>query len=106
LGIDVGIDLISYNTPLNGSTYISHGLDATITIGPLRVGGSWEQRSYNGGLNYESEPNNFLLYDFSASSNGLDWEVTPPQVFAGFNAGVSNVAALLPSGDTPQCHSP
>lgn len=39
LGIDVGVDLMSYNTPLNGSTYISHELDATITIGPLRVGG-------------------------------------------------------------------
>lgn len=106
VGLDLGINLLSYNTPLSGSPYLSHGLDAEMTIGSARFGGSWEQTSYNGGLNYESEPSNFLLYDFSGSSQGLDYQITPPQLFAGFKAGISNVAALLPSGDTPQCHAP
>jgi hypothetical protein len=103
VGVDLGVNLVSYNTPLHGSTYLSHGFDATITVGSARFGGSWEQQSNDGGLSFQSQPTNFLLYDFSGSSEGVNYEVTPPQLFAGFKAGISNVGALLPSGDTPQC---
>ena len=103
VGAEGGLNLFSYNTPLSGSTYWSHGADLTLQIGRVRIGGSWEQRSYDGGLSFESQPTNFALGDLKGSSEGADFEVSPPQAGAGFKAGINNAGALLPAADTPIC---
>jgi hypothetical protein len=103
IGVEGGLDLFSYNTPLDGDTYWSHGAALTLQIGKVRIGGSWEQRSYNGGLSFQSQPTNFALGDLNGSNEGADFEVSPPQIGAGFKAGVHNVGALLPVADAPIC---
>ena len=40
IGVDLGVSFVSYNTPLSGDTYLSHGVDATVTVGSARFGGS------------------------------------------------------------------
>ncbi len=103
IGLEGGLNLFSYNTPVSGNTYWSHGADLTLQIGKVRIGGSWEQRSYDGGLSFDSQPTNFALGDLKGSSEGADFEVSPPQVGAGFKAGINNAGALLPVADTPIC---
>ena len=104
IGLEGALNLFSYNTPLDGNAYWSHGADLTLQIGKVRVGDSREQRSYDGGLSFESQPTNFAVGDLTGSSEGADFEVSPPQVGAGFKADVNNVGALLPVADTPICH--
>ena len=104
LGLEGGLNLFSYSTPLSGRNCWSHGADLTLQIGRVRIGGSWEQRSYDGGLSFENQPINFALGYLKGSSEGTDFEVSPPQIGAGFKVGVNNVGALLPVADTPICH--
>ena len=103
IALDGELNLFSYNTPLSGSPYWSRGVEAALQIGAARAGISWEQRSYDGGMSFWSEPTNFVLGDLKGSSEGMDFDLTIPQVGAGFRAGISNVDALLPPGDTPLC---
>lgn len=97
------LNLFSYNTPASGQTYWSRGIEATFQIGRARVGVSWEQRSYDGGFSFQSEPSNFIVGDLNGSSEGMDFEATIPHFGAGFTAGISDIDALIPPGDTPQC---
>ncbi|MGH8413179.1 MAG: RHS repeat domain-containing protein [Gammaproteobacteria bacterium] len=88
LTINLGVNLASYNTPLCGHTYWSHGISLMGQISSWELGLSWEQRSYNGGLSFQSQPNNFIFGNLHASANGVNFEVSPPQAFAGFTTGV------------------
>jgi hypothetical protein len=94
LSADATINLFSYNTPTNGSAYISHGVDLTAKVGPVSVGFSWEQTSYDGGLSFQSSPDNFNFYNLQASSDGIAYEFAPPQIGSGFKVTVNNIDQL------------
>ena len=100
------LNLLSYNVPLNGDRYWNRGLEASFQVGNLRGGISLEQRSYDGGFSYQSQPTNFIVGDFKGSTQGVDFEISPPQAVAGFTVEVDDALALLPAADTPQCRKP
>lgn len=97
------INLFSYNTPTMGNPYWARGAEASVQIGRVRVGFSWEQQSHDGGFSFHSLPTNFMLGDLRGSSDGLQFAVSPPQAGAGFSVAVDNLLGLLPVSDTPQC---
>jgi hypothetical protein len=101
VGFDLDLNLGSYNTPSSGSPYLSHGISVALNIGPVKVGGSWEQTSNNGGLSFESSPSNFIVGSLQASSEGLSLAFKPPQAFSGFQTQLDNPLSLLPTSDTP-----
>jgi hypothetical protein len=96
VSVQLDLDLGSYNTPSNGPTYLSHGVSLVLEISGLRVGGSWQQTSNNGGLSFQSSPSNFAVGDFQASSGSMTFEIKPPQVFSGFK-----LTADIPFSDVP-----
>lgn len=96
------VNLFSYNTPASGQPYWSRGVEGSIQIGRLRAGVAWEQRSFNGGFSFHSEPPNFIVGDLRGSSAGADYEASIG-VGSGFTASVDNAGALLPAADTPLC---
>jgi hypothetical protein len=100
IGFDLDLNLGSYNTPSNGSPYLSHGISVVLNIGPVKVGGSWEQASYNGGLSFQSSPSNFIVGSLQASSEGLSLAFKPPQAFSGFQAQLDNPQTLLNGSDS------
>jgi len=101
-GFEVEINLASYNTPSGGLVYLSHGLSLVLSVGRLRVGGSYEARSYNGGLSFDPSPSNFILGSLESSAEGISATFKPPQIFSGFSGKIENVFSLMPTSDT-QC---
>jgi RHS repeat-associated protein len=97
------LNALSYNTPLNGDPYWNNSASLSVQIHKLRLGFSFERRSYDGGFSFQAESGNFFLFDLAASTEGASIEFSPPQALAGFSVSIGNAAALLPSGSTPQC---
>jgi RHS repeat-associated protein len=96
-GIKVGIDvnLFAYTQPSNGEPYISHGLGVQLGYGPLTIGFSWQQRSYNGGLSFDSSEDNFSVGKLQGSNDALTYEYSPPQAFSGVTVS-GNIATKCP----------
>jgi hypothetical protein len=104
LGLNINLNLFTYNTPSNGDPYLSHGITTTVTVGPVKLGFQWQQNSYDGGLSFQTTPDTVILANFRGSSGGVNYRFTPPQIGSGFIVELDNIAGLLPTGDTPQCH--
>ena len=84
LSTDLSINLGSYNTPTNGSPYLSLGVGLSVGIGPVKIGFSYQQTSNNGGLSFVPSPTNFAFMQFNASNEEFSAELAPPQMFSGF----------------------
>jgi hypothetical protein len=93
LAVEGNVNFGSYNTPTNGSPYLSHGVGLAVQVGPVQVGFNWQQTSNDGGLSFQSSPTNFNFWNLNASSEGLTLEFSPPQAFSGFTI-VANVAQV------------
>jgi RHS repeat-associated protein len=96
LSAQIGVNLISYNTPLNGQPYLSHGFNLSIGAGAVRVGFSYQATSTNGGLSFQPSDTNFNFWDVSASQSGLDYDLSLG-VFSGFSINVK----ATPAGTCP-----
>lgn len=90
LGLDVGIDLGSIVTAPSGARYFSRGVSLAVDIYRVRIGISLRGDT-SGGNGFESAPSNFLLWDFVASTDGLDYEFSPPQAISGFSVVAENL---------------
>lgn len=95
------VNLGSYNTPSNGSPYLSQGVSVVLNIGPVNVGGSWEHTSHDDRRSFQSSPANFIVGSLQASSGGLSLVFKPPQAFSGFQVQLDNPQSLPPTSDTP-----
>lgn len=99
LSFNGDLDLGSYNTPTSGSPYWSKGIGLGISFGSLKIGFSYQAKSYNGGLSFEPAPLtvSFLTHkwggDMNASDEGIDYEFALPQAFSGFTVSHNVVKA-------------
>jgi hypothetical protein len=101
IGFEIELNLGSYITPTDGDPYWSRGVGVVLEIGRLKLGGSYEALSYNGGFSFKASPSNFILGSFEASRNGVSLVWQPPQAISGFQLQLDNPQSLLPTRDTP-----
>jgi hypothetical protein len=101
LRAEAEINLFTYNTPLEGEPYWDQGFELSLQVHKVRVGFDWGREGRFSPSH--AKPSNFFLWDFKASTEGVGFEIKPPQMGAGFTLGIDNVMGLIPLSDTKKC---